>query len=162
MKKFFSVIGSMLFALTIMFTMASPADAGGPVQKVQKRSGANIDLYLRDMVSNEIVFKCGTIYRHRQIGVLQPGTVLMNRDMATSPTGDLKDLHPKIQGYIKACNQSHQTIYAGHSQPIFSIGIGVTRIQGGGNTNVYGSQAISGSNSGANAGANAASSIAGR
>jgi hypothetical protein len=157
--KITQILAGLALVLSLVFTAVTPAAAQGPVQKVQKRSGSTINLYLRDMGTGKIIFHCGSIYRHRQVGVVRPGTVLINRDMATSPTGDLKDLHPKIQGYIKACNQSHQTIYAGHSQPILSVGIGVTRIQGGGSTNVYGSQAYSGSSSAADAGANAAAQV---
>lgn len=116
-----------------------------------------INMVLKNASTGEVLFDCGTINIHREIGVLAPGVVLITKNTPMSLSGDLNDLPPTLRGYVQACIRGSETIYAGHTQPIVSIGIGATRIIGGGNSvnNLYGSQAGSVSISGADADANA-------
>lgn len=103
-----------------------------------------------DPVTKNKKFDCGSIYIHRTSADIRAGTVVMNQAPRV-PTAPMHRYSPEVQAYIRACNSNH-TIYAGHTQPIVNVGIGINKQVGGGNTNVYGSQAYSGSSSGANAG----------
>lgn len=111
-----------------------------------------IKLKLRNQ-HGEIVFDCGTINIHKTVGLATPGTVLITRN-APMAVGKVSR---KTQAYINKCLQGSQVIYAGHTDPMLQIGVGIHKQLGGGdsNINVYGSQAISGSSSGASAGATA-------
>lgn len=134
----------MLFALMLsVFVSPFAADTA---------AAGSIDRFIVDQEGNR-VFDCGDIYRHRQIGILRPGTVVINQAPVVL-TAPLHEYSERQQQFIKACN-SRQTIYAGHSQPILNIGIGATYHMGGGDTTLYGSTATSGSTSGATAGATA-------
>jgi molybdopterin biosynthesis enzyme len=139
MKKF---ITALVMASAMVTGGAGVASADAIKRVIKNQAG-------------EVVFRCGSIYRHRQAGLFTPGTVVINQAPVV-PVAPLHKYPQEVQAYIRACNSNH-TLYAGHTQPMFSVGIGVTKHVGGGDTNLYGSQAISGSNSGATSGSTAES-----
>jgi hypothetical protein len=99
----------------------------------------------------EKIGNCGKIYWNRQPGVVLPGTVLINKTVvkSTAPLSQLSNADARL---VRGCNSGgHETIYAGHTQPIVQVGAGYSYIDGGGDSNVYGSSAVSDSKSGAEA-----------
>ena len=141
MKKFF-VLASTILALTA----TSVAADSSRIHRVIKNA------------AGEVIFKCGDINRHRQVGLVQPGTVLITVSPVISATGDNRDLNKQQQGFANACN-NQRILFANSHNPVVGIGIGVglNHVTGGGDSNIYGSQAYSGSQSGATAGATSGS-----
>lgn len=144
MRKFIALCALALTFATVMLP-ASSAQAD-----VIKR-------VIKDQQGN-VLFRCGSVYRHRQVGVVRPGTVLINQAPVVL-VAPIEHYSPRQQQFIRACNANH-TLFANSHQPILNIGIGVTRHLGGGDseTNVYGSSAASTSNSAADADANSQTS----
>ena len=146
MKSILSAVSAVL-VLSMMFVGATTNEASADTTSIKRN--------IVDRNTGEVLFRCGDIYTHRIAGVVRPGGILVNQAPVV-PVAPLHRYSKRMQSYILACNANH-TLYAGHTQPMvgIGIGIGINKQIGGGDTNLYGSQAYSGSNSGAvsNAGA---------
>jgi len=104
-------------------------------------------------LTEDLVFDCGRLDIKRGGGLIAPGYVAAVKHTPVSPTGDIRDLSIVNQGLIHACKQGSELVYVGHTEGALKLGIGYTHLGGkaGGDTVVYGSQAVAGSVSGATA-----------